>query len=64
MNPNAVLWQAIKTKWGNQRAFARALGVDQSEVSRVVNGSWILQEDKKIRYAEALGISVNILFPL
>lgn len=59
---NSILWKQIRVKFGTQYAFAAAVRVSSSTVSRVVNGSIELADDDKARWADALGTTVEELF--
>jgi len=62
MRVNAKLWEAIKNRGLQQQDLARIVGDDPSVVSRIVNGVWNPNEERKIRYARALGVKVEQLF--
>ena len=46
-----------------QRALAQASGLNETLVSLIVNGHWNPDSVQKIKIAEALGVSVNEVFP-
>jgi len=60
---NYHLSNAIKRKFGTQEDFANAIGVDPTYVSLIVNGRRKLTGEKKERWAEKLGETVEELFP-
>ena len=62
MKVNAKLWEAIKSRGLMQQDLAKIVGDDPSVVSRIVNGVWNPNEERKIRYARALGMKVEQLF--
>jgi transcriptional regulator with XRE-family HTH domain len=59
---NFRLWQAIKEKGYKQKDFAKLIGVDNSVVSRVVNGRMNLSDEEKERWAKALEKTVKEVF--
>ena len=62
MKVNAKLWEAIRNRGLHQQDLAKIVGDDPSVVSRIVNGVWNPDEERKIRYARALGVKVEQLF--
>jgi transcriptional regulator with XRE-family HTH domain len=62
MKMNFNLLKAIREKGLRQRDFAKLVGDSESVVSRAVTGTWNLDALRKIRYAKALGKSVDELF--
>jgi transcriptional regulator with XRE-family HTH domain len=60
---NFELYKAIREKGLRQRDFARLVGDHESVVSRIVNGVWIPDELRKVRYARALGRKPDEVFP-
>jgi len=59
---NFELLRAIKEKGFTQRDFATLVKDHESIVSRIVNGVWIPDPARKIRYAKVLGKKVEDLF--
>lgn len=51
---NIRLVVALKERGLKQRDFARLVGDHETMISRVVNGTWNLDEERKIRYAKVL----------
>ena len=62
MKVNARLWEAIRNQGLQQQDLAKIVGDDPSVVSRIVNGVWNPNTERKIRYARALGMEVERLF--
>ena len=60
---NFELFKAIRQKGLRQRDFAVIVGDDESVVSRIVNGVWVPDVERKLRYARALGKKVDEVFP-
>ena len=61
-NPkNLALLGAILKKYPSQVAFANALKIQASTVSRTLNRRWVLRPDEKAEWAEKLGIGVEQL---
>jgi len=60
---NRVLKGRIVTMFGSQDAFALAVGVNNSFVSRVVNGYRTLTDEKKKEWAAKLDCEVGEIFP-
>jgi hypothetical protein len=62
MEQNLKLLSGIRKKGLRQVDFARLVGDHHTFISRVVNG-WInLDEGRKQKYADALGMKVSELF--
>jgi transcriptional regulator with XRE-family HTH domain len=59
---NFKLLQAIRENGLTQREFAAIVGDHESVVSRIVNGTWNLDQAGKIRYAKALKRKPGDLF--
>lgn len=59
---NWELLKAIKEKGLTQREFAQIVGEHESVVSRIVNGTWIADKKRQIRYAKALKRKPEELF--
>jgi transcriptional regulator with XRE-family HTH domain len=53
---------ALKERGLKQRDFARLVGDHETVVSRVINGIWNLDEERKIRYAKILKKKPEDLF--
>jgi transcriptional regulator with XRE-family HTH domain len=62
MKANFDLLRAIRERGLRQREFARLVGDHESVVSRIVNGIWVPDEARKIKYATAVGKKVEDLF--
>lgn len=62
MKMNVKLLLAIRGQGLTQREFSRLVGDHESVVSRIVNGVWVPDEMRKIRYAKALRKRVDDLF--
>lgn len=60
--PNLNLLVAIREKGLRQRDFCKLVGDDDAIVSRAINGSFNLDESRKIKYAKALGKRPEELF--
>ena len=60
---NKELKGEIIKRYGSQFAFAHAIGWHEASISRVIRGHHVLDVDIKRRWAEVLGVSVEILFP-
>jgi transcriptional regulator with XRE-family HTH domain len=56
------LLKAIRCKGLRQKDFAKLVGDDPSVVSRIINGTWRPDEERKIRYAKALKCRPEDLF--
>lgn len=59
---NAKLKMRILEKYGSQIRFARAIEEDDTLVSKVVRGWRELDDDRQIRWAQALGTTPRELF--
>jgi transcriptional regulator with XRE-family HTH domain len=59
---NFALLRAIKESGFTQRDFSTLVGDHESVVSRIVNGIWIPDPVRKLRYAKILGKKVENLF--
>jgi transcriptional regulator with XRE-family HTH domain len=59
---NFGLLRAIKESGFTQRDFSALVGDHESVVSRIVNGIWIPDPVRKIRYAKILRKKVEDLF--
>lgn len=59
---NFTLLREIKSRGWSQRDFAKAVGDYEAAVSRIVNGTWKADDERKERYAEVLGVSVEEIF--
>lgn len=59
---NIRLVVALKERGLKQRDFARLVGDHETMISRVVNGTWNLDEERKIRYARVLKKKPEDLF--
>lgn len=58
------LQKAVRLEgWGAQRRIARAIGVHESEMSRIVNGHLVPDDPTQRAIADALGRQVEELFP-
>jgi len=62
VRPQSRLWEVLKLRGLTQKGFAQLIGEPASTVSRVVTGQWNLPEAKQIRWAAALGMTVEELF--
>jgi transcriptional regulator with XRE-family HTH domain len=62
IRPQSKLWEVLKLRGLTQVRFAQLVGEPASTVSRVISGQWNLSEAKQIRWAAALGMSVEELF--
>lgn len=62
MKPRLNLLLAIREAGYRQIDFAKAVGDHETVVSRVVNGWLNLPEERKKKYAEVLGKTVEELF--
>ena len=60
---NFRLLRALKEKKLSQRDFARIVGDHESVVSRIINGVWNADVERRIRYSRALGVKLEELFP-
>lgn len=58
-----ALRRAIKARFPSMIAFAYAVNVSSSTLSRVVNGWETPSKERRQQWAEALGFSVSDLFP-
>lgn len=56
------LLKAIKEEGFTQRDFARLVNDHESVVSRIINGTWIIDEKRRIRYARVLNRKPDDLF--
>ena len=63
MSVNQKLWAAIREKGLKQKDFARLVGDDPSIVSRIITGQYNVDELRMLRYARALGLKPEELFP-
>lgn len=61
---NFELLRRIREQGLRQKDFARLVRDDESVVSRIINGVWNPDEDRKQRYADALRCKVADLFPI
>ncbi len=57
------LYGRIKRTFITQQAFAEAVGSHRQIVSMVINGRYNLTAEEKARWAEALGATVEELWP-
>lgn len=60
---NFELLQAIREKGLRQRGFAQLVGEHESVISRIINGTWNIDEMRKIKFAKVLGKNPDDLFP-
>jgi transcriptional regulator with XRE-family HTH domain len=59
---NFKLLKAIKERGLLQRDFAQLVGDDPSTVSRIINGVWIPDRMRQLKYARTLGLGVRDIF--
>jgi transcriptional regulator with XRE-family HTH domain len=62
MKQNLKLLVAIREKGLTQKAFAELVRINPTIVSLVLRGRFILDEDQKVKFAEALGKNPDELF--
>ncbi len=62
MTENLKLLMAIREKGLTQKQFAKLVGDPETSISRVVRGYFNLDDQRKRRYAEALGKRVADIF--
>jgi plasmid maintenance system antidote protein VapI len=60
---NFELLKSIKEEGLNQREFAKIVGVHESIISRIINGTWNIDHMRKIKFAKVLGKNPEELFP-
>lgn len=59
---NWELLRAIKEKGLSQRDFSKVVGDHESVISRIVNGIWVPDQKRKLKYAKALRKKAEELF--
>jgi len=60
--PNFELLRAIREKGLRQRDFAQLVGEHESVISRIINGTWNIDQMRKIKFAKILGKKPNEIF--
>jgi plasmid maintenance system antidote protein VapI len=55
-------YKIMRSEYGTQRAFANAIGVDETRVSQVVNGRYNLTEEEMSAWAAVLKCSPELIF--
>ena len=59
---NVKLFAALKERGLNQTKFAQIVGENPTQLSRVINGIWNIDDASKTRYARVLGVKVRDIF--
>ena len=62
MKQNLKLLLAIRDKGLRQKDFAILVEDDPAIISRIINGSFLVDKMRKIKYAKALGMKPEELF--
>jgi plasmid maintenance system antidote protein VapI len=60
---NRKLKAQIVLKFGTQHEFGRAVGVQQKIISEIIHGHRPISPQRKLKWAIALGCSVEEIFP-
>jgi transcriptional regulator with XRE-family HTH domain len=59
---NFELLRAIRENGLRQRDFARLVGEHESVISRIISGTWNIDQIRKIKFAKVLGKKPEDLF--
>jgi len=59
---NFELLKSIKEEGLNQREFAQLVGEHESVISRIINGTWNIDQMRKIKFAKILGKKPDEIF--